>query len=184
MKLGHIKLSSFFYFCRIGVLHNSVEGSSFLWSYAPWRDCSNSFMALCWKQILPVDLALCSSLGCLQHLAGSLFSNCKCSSSSEAIKRSRSHDVVQVCTSSFQISLNLSSKDFSLGWRIPESRFSRIVLYFFSPKIRLIILLILYATLISTMFYLLILSRMLSLECFYIFPWIIIYGYWKFYDGY
>lgn len=81
---------------RDSFLHNSLVGSHILRVHASWRNCSESFMALCWKQILPLDMALSGTLGCLQPLASSLFNHHHCIAMAEAVKSSRSHDVLQV----------------------------------------------------------------------------------------
>ncbi|KAI3912833.1 hypothetical protein MKW98_012775 [Papaver atlanticum] len=53
-------------------------------------------MAVCERQVLPLDMAICCSIGCLHLMEDSLFSHCQCSASSKAFKGSRSNDIVQV----------------------------------------------------------------------------------------
>lgn len=53
-------------------------------------------MALRRKQIFPLDMALSGALGCLQPMASSLLNHCECLAPAEAVKRSRSHDFLQV----------------------------------------------------------------------------------------
>ena len=114
-QLKGTPIKSFFRDC---FLHNPMVGPRILWSHASWGNCWPSFMALRRKQILPVDMAISGALGCLQPLAGSLFSHCKCPASAEAVKRSRSHDFLQVSNSLIvDTSPNLAvANDFSVDW--------------------------------------------------------------------
>ncbi|KAI3853453.1 hypothetical protein MKX03_003244 [Papaver bracteatum] len=52
-------------------------------------------MAVCGRQILPLDVAICCSIGCLHLIEDSLFSHCQCSASSKDFKGSRSNDIGQ-----------------------------------------------------------------------------------------
>ncbi|KAI3926206.1 hypothetical protein MKW98_028342 [Papaver atlanticum] len=63
-------------------------------------------MDVCGRQVLPLDVAICCSIGCLHLMEDSLFSHCQCSASSKALKGSRSNDIVHVFPCS--LSLHLS----------------------------------------------------------------------------
>ncbi|RZC67290.1 hypothetical protein C5167_010978 [Papaver somniferum] len=52
-------------------------------------------MAVRRRQVLPLDVAICCSIGCLHLMEDSLFSHCHCPASSKAFKGSISNDILQ-----------------------------------------------------------------------------------------
>ncbi|KAI3847101.1 hypothetical protein MKW98_015456 [Papaver atlanticum] len=52
-------------------------------------------MDVCGRQVLPLDVTIYCSIGCLHLMADSLYYHCQCSASSKALKGSRSNDIVQ-----------------------------------------------------------------------------------------
>lgn len=72
-----------------------MVGPGVFWSDASRGDRSQSIMALSREQIISLDMAFLCSFSCLPFLAASLFPLCKCTTSTEAGARSRSHDFLQ-----------------------------------------------------------------------------------------
>ncbi|KAI3896746.1 hypothetical protein MKW98_009599 [Papaver atlanticum] len=64
-------------------------------------------MTVCGGQVLPLDVAICCSLGCVHLMENYLFSHCQCSASSKAFKGSRSNDI-----------LHKAQKSNNMWWRL------------------------------------------------------------------
>lgn len=85
-----------------------MVGSSYFCSHASRRNFSQSFVALCRRQILPLGVVVLGALVCLHLMAGFVFSHRQCFTPPKALKRSWSHDFLQVLyisLSSFSLTL-------------------------------------------------------------------------------